>query len=78
MLNPDSTKNGPTLKNITAIANAFSLSSWQLLIPNQPIDVLKTKALEKLVKNYSSIDAEGRKNIDRISENETRYHQDNK
>lgn len=73
MLNPETTKNGPTLSNISAVAKVFNLETWHLLVPEQPIEVLKSKEIEDLVMNYSKIDQGGRKNLNRISENETRY-----
>lgn len=73
ILNPGSTKNGPTLENVAAIAAIFNLETWHLLVPNQPIDVLISKSIEKLIDNYTHIDNEGRQNLERISENEVRY-----
>ena len=73
IINPDATKNGPTLVNITAVANAFGLETWHLLIKDLPIDVLLSKSLEKMVHNYVTIDKSGRENLERIAKNEVRY-----
>ena len=73
IINPNATKNGATLENIAAVAKAFNLEAWHLLVPDQPIEVLASKSMEKLVNNYAKVDSGGRKNLDRISENEVRY-----
>ncbi len=73
MINPGATKKGPAIDNVTAIAKAYGLETWHLLVPNQPIETLLSKSIEKLIDNYTLVSNEGRQNLDRISEREVHY-----
>lgn len=63
----------PTIEVADALAKPFDLTGWQLLIPGLRIDLAKAGKLEQLVHNYSSASDEGRKYIDRVSEQEAKY-----
>lgn len=73
MLTPGATLKGPNIENIAAVAAAYNLEVWHLLIPNQPIEVLLNKSIETLVHNYNAVDKGGRQNLERISEKEVVY-----
>lgn len=73
MLTPGATKKGPNIENISAVARAYKLETWHLLIPGQPIELLLSKSVEKLLENYTKVEKHSRDNLDRIAENELRY-----
>lgn len=56
----------PYLDNIEAVAGAFNLEAWQLLIPWLPDELARNQRLVKLVRGYAQISDEGRETIDKI------------
>lgn len=62
-----------TMKNMDAIAGAFGLQGWQLLLPEIPVDIIANHSLAEIIDFYARSSTEGRKNIHRIAENEARY-----
>lgn len=63
----------PNLKTLENIAAIFNIPAWVLLIPDIPLDQLKCRDLEKLVSCFLRIDADAKKNLLRLAENELRY-----
>jgi transcriptional regulator with XRE-family HTH domain len=68
----------PTIDVIQAIAGAFGLKSWQLMIPNVKIDGATSRHLESLVKNYTQSSQQGQEYLDRVAEQEAKYKEPNK
>lgn len=62
----------PGTDTAEAVARAFGLPLWQLLIPGIPVDVLLSHQLTKLVENYRDAPKEGRACVDRVAESEAR------
>lgn len=58
----------PTTSTIEAIAGVFGLQAWQLMIPDQPLAVLKSQQLEKHTLDYLQASEEARAAVDRITE----------
>lgn len=69
--NPEGKSSG--VDNIEALANAFSVEPWLLLVPGLPDDALKNHSFSKIVRSYAESSAEGRSNIARVAESEARY-----
>jgi len=63
----------PTIDQAEAIASAYGLEGWHLLLPNLPHDVAQTKTLSSLVESYIKSSQAGRDNISRVAEFEARY-----
>lgn len=72
MLRPE-TGVSPNMDNVEAIAAAFGLKTWHLLMEDLPDDLLQSRSLEKLTQCYKEATTEGRANIERIAETEVRY-----
>lgn len=62
-----------TMRTVGAIAAAFDVPAWMLLLPGLPLELLKSQRVEKLLENYIDAPDEGRANINRIAESEVRY-----
>lgn len=62
----------PTIVMIDALADAFNLKSWHLLMPDLDIEVAK-KEMPLLLDNYKKSSAEGREYIMRIADKESKY-----
>lgn len=63
----------PTLRTADAIADAFNLPLWVLLVPELDLDLMKSPALANLITNFRDAHWDGRLNITRIAESEVRY-----
>lgn len=63
----------PTTQTIAAIALAFDLQVWQLMMPNLPFELVRSKRLAKLIENYVDAPESGRAQVERIAESEVRY-----
>lgn len=63
----------PRSTTIEQLATFFQIPSWQLLIPDLPLELLMSQRLSRLVENYRDAPEEGRANIHRIAESEVRY-----
>lgn len=63
----------PRSTTITAIASYFGIPAWQLLIPDLPLELMLSHRLTKLIENYRDAPEVGRTNVDRVSESEVRY-----
>ena len=66
----------PTTKTIEALAKAFGVKVWQLLIPGLRPELIKSGKLDSLVKNYSQTSEKGREWIDHVAEQEAKYSND--
>lgn len=64
---------GPSLNKISAIANCFKISTWHLMMPNCPEELLFNQSLEKLVQNYIINDEKGRNATLSVSEIRAQY-----
>jgi transcriptional regulator with XRE-family HTH domain len=67
---------GCSIEHADALARAFGLQGWHLIMPTLRRD-LSGGALEKLIDRYAAASAEGRAAIDRIAELESRYSKNN-
>lgn len=67
---PDS---NTTLKTVEMIADGLGIAIWHLLVPNLAVELMKNKALDKLIDNYSAAEPEGRSYIERVSTKEAGY-----
>lgn len=63
----------PTSATIEAVARAFNVEPWQLMIPDVPLEVLQSRRLGKLLADYSASSDEGRKAVERVASDELRY-----
>lgn len=57
-------KSGCSVETAEAIAHAFGLTGWHLLMPGLTEDLLKSKAVQKLLESYVDATPEGRAFID--------------
>jgi transcriptional regulator with XRE-family HTH domain len=65
-------ESGCSVEHADALARAFGLQGWHLIMPTLPADV-RNGALPLLMERYAASSAEGRKAIDRVAELESRY-----
>lgn len=79
VIRPDSA-GSLTLESMDAIARAYGLQTWHIMLPNAPLELLVNSSLEKLVDNYMYATREGRDMITRVSarEAEIAYEHGNK
>jgi transcriptional regulator with XRE-family HTH domain len=61
-------KMGVSLGQIGSIASAYKITTWHLLIPNCPDELLFNRTIEKLVENYANNDDVGRNATLSVSE----------
>lgn len=62
----------PTTSTIEAVAQVFNLDAWQLMIPDQPLELLLSPRLKLHTKDYMEVGEDGRAAVDRITEVEVR------
>lgn len=62
----------PTLDKLEAIAAAFGLTSWQLIMPSLPKELLDSPCIPRILERYASLDDDGREYIDRTLDRETK------
>lgn len=60
----------PSIENVEAVARAFRLKTWQLLIPGAPLEILLNATIEKVVDNFVHSTIEGRDMITRVAHRE--------
>ena len=60
----------PTLDKVEAVARAYRLEVWHLLIPDAPLELLLNKRIEKMVNNYVKASEAGRDILHRVSDRE--------
>lgn len=63
----------PKMATVDAIAEVYGLKGWQLLVPDQPLDVLLSQSLDRVVMSYVQISSDGRQYIEHVAERETTY-----
>jgi transcriptional regulator with XRE-family HTH domain len=63
---------GCSIEHADAIAKAFGLQGWHLIMPTLRREI-ETGALARLVDRYAQASVEGRAAIDRVAELESRY-----
>jgi transcriptional regulator with XRE-family HTH domain len=63
----------PTVEIAEALASAFGLTGWQLIMPDLPIEIAKSGKLDELIHNYSLSSESGREYINRVAEQESKY-----
>jgi len=71
ILNPNYDGN-VTTQSVEKIAKHFGLQTYEMMIPNFPIDEPST-GIEKVISCYASSSTTGRENIKRVAELEVRY-----
>lgn len=59
-------KHSPTLRTIEAVASAFGLQPWQLLLPGLSVDLLLDKSVAHTLGAYLSASAPERHAIDKV------------
>lgn len=57
-------KSGCSVETADALGHAFGLTGWHLLMPGLTEDLLKSKAVQKLLESYIDASPEGRAFID--------------
>jgi transcriptional regulator with XRE-family HTH domain len=76
MRNPGDER-APNLDKVSAIAAAYKIQTWHLLLPNATLEILLNKSIEKLIDNYIAIDNDSRDTVQRVTENAARYASEN-
>ena len=69
-------ESGCSVEHAEALARAFGLSGWHLIMPTLRQD-LQVGALALLIDRYAQASSEGRTAIDRVAELESRYSKNN-
>lgn len=63
----------PTSTTIEQLAKYFGIPSWQLLVPDLPMELLTSPRFSRLIENYRDMGEPGREAVDRVAEAEVRY-----
>ena len=58
-----------------AIARAYGLEGWHLLMPNLSDDLIQSPTISRLVQSYVAADDKGREHICHVAEREAAYSQ---
>lgn len=61
------------LDSVEAIAAAYGLNGWQLIIPGLPAELLSSGTIAKMYDDYANSSSEGRKHIEQVAEREAAY-----
>jgi len=69
-------QSGCSVEHADALARAFGLSGWHLIMPTLRKDV-QAGAVALLIDRYAQASVEGRSAIDRVAELESRYGKNN-
>ena len=62
-----------TINNAGALAAAYGLEGWHLLMKRLPEDLEQTKSIARLYKAYFASTREGREHITMVADREARY-----
>lgn len=62
-----------TMETVEAIARAFEIEAWQLMVPDSPIELLESKRFRTMIENYRAAPDAGKLQIERVAESEIRY-----
>lgn len=65
-------RSGCSVETADALAHAFGLTGWNLLMPGLSEDLLKSKAVQKLLESYVHASPEGQALIDAMALRESR------
>lgn len=60
-------KSGCAVETADALAHAFGLTGWHLLLPDLTEDLLKSKAVQKLLETYINATPDGKALIDAMA-----------
>jgi transcriptional regulator with XRE-family HTH domain len=63
----------PSIDVAAALAGAFSINGWQLLVPNLKSELARCGQLEKLVQNYQRANPDAQRYLDGVAERESIY-----
>jgi transcriptional regulator with XRE-family HTH domain len=63
----------PSIDVAAALAGAFSINGWQLLVPNLKSELARCGQLEKLVQNYQRANLDAQRYLDGVAERESIY-----
>ena len=63
----------PRATTLEQLARYFGVPSWQLLIPDLPLELLASTRFTKLIENYRDAPEDGRAMVERIAESEVKY-----
>jgi len=58
---------------IEALAAAFKVPHWMLMMPNVTVDVLLSGSMPKLMEHYAKMDEQGRNLVSMVAERESDY-----
>lgn len=61
------------IERAEAIAQAYGLEGWHLLLKDLPRDLAKSKTIGRLFSDYMSASDEGKEHIGMVAEREARY-----
>lgn len=64
-------KSGCAVETADALALAFGLTGWHLLMPGLSVDLLKSKAVQRLLESYVNATPEGQALIDAMATRES-------
>lgn len=67
-----SQESGCSVETADALAHAFGLHGWHLIMPNLTEDLLKSKAVQELFDSYINATPEGRALIDAMAVRESK------
>lgn len=65
-------RSGCSIETADALAHAFGLTGWHLLMPGLTEDLLKSKAVQKLLETYVNATPEGQALIDAMAVRESK------
>jgi transcriptional regulator with XRE-family HTH domain len=65
-------RSGCSVETADALAHAFGLTGWHLLMPGLTEDLLKSKAVQKLLESYVNASPEGQTLIDAMATRESK------
>lgn len=63
----------PNLETITALAHAFGVPEWTLLVDGAVLDAQQLNNLDHLVHTYADLPISGKQQVERVADAEGRY-----
>lgn len=64
----------PRIDNVDAVARAFGLTGWHLIMPDLLTDLENGTSIARLVEAYVHSSADGRRHIERVADREAELH----
>lgn len=61
-------RHAPNLDNIEAVAKALQVEPWMLLVPNAPLDLLRSGKLQRLMSNFLAADERQQESLIALAE----------